>query len=79
MFGEVSLKVQSRLSQGEVLVTVTPPKHHPKKLLVRLPLPTGWRVTAAQVGSQALPLAKDGAVDVAGQKAKFTVRFQVKG
>src|SRR5436309_3949681 len=63
MFGEVSLEVQSRLSQGEVLVTVTPPMHRPEKLLVRLPLPAGWRVRPAQVGDAALPLAKDGAVD----------------
>ena len=71
--------VRLGLSQGELLVRVTPPKHRPEKLLVRLPLTAGWRVTAAQVDNQVLPLAKDGAVDVVGRQGKFMIRFQVKG
>jgi hypothetical protein len=78
MFGEISLETQSHLSRGEVLVKVAPPKHRPEKLLVRLPLPAGWRVLSAQVlPKTALPLGKDGAVDVAGQAGSFTVRFEV--
>jgi hypothetical protein len=77
MFGPVSLEVQSRLGKGEVLVTVEPPRHQPDRLLVRLPLPAGWRVQSAHVGKTALPLAADGAVDVAGLNGKFTIRFDV--
>jgi hypothetical protein len=77
MFGEISLEVRSRLAKGEVLVTVESPKRRPEKLLVRLPLPSGWRVTAAQVGKTAVPVGTDGTVDVASQEGRFTLRFAV--
>ena len=77
MFGEISLDVQSHLSRGEVLVTIQPPKWKPKKLLIRLPLPTGWRVKSARIGDAELMLAKDGTVDVAEREGKLSVRFAV--
>jgi hypothetical protein len=76
-FGEISFTVESRLGRGEVLVTLTPPRQRPEKLLVRVPLPVGWQVLEVRVGQTALPLAKDGAVDVAASEGRLTIRFQV--
>jgi hypothetical protein len=78
MFGEVSFVAESRLSRGEVLVTVTPPQHRPAKLLVRPPLPPGWRIMAARVGDTAVPLGPGGVADVTSHTERFTVRFQVE-
>ncbi len=52
-FGEVSFRVESRLGQGEVVVTVESPPRPPRRLLVRPPLPPGWRVAGARVGGAA--------------------------
>jgi hypothetical protein len=78
MFGEVSFRVESRLTQGEVRIAVSPPNHRPRTLLVRAPLPTGWRVAAARVGQTVLPVAGDGAVDVTGQEQPFELRLEVE-
>jgi hypothetical protein len=77
-FGEVSLVAESRLSQGEVVVTVTPPPRRPEKILLRPALPPGWEVIGAKVGNDAFPLGAEGTADVATQTARFTIRFQVR-
>jgi hypothetical protein len=77
-FGEVSFEVQSRLSQGEVLLSLASPQRRPEKLLVRLPLPPGWQVTSAWVGQTALPIAADGTADLAGWQGRVKVRFEIK-
>jgi hypothetical protein len=77
-FGEVSLRVESRLSRGEVTAEVESPPRRPAKWLLRPPLPSGWRVAAAAIGDEALKVAKDGAVDLSGREGKFTVRFRVE-
>ncbi len=76
-FGEVSLRAESRLSRGEVVVTVEPPPRRPEKLLLRPPLPEGWKVVAAQIGGAKLALAPDGAVDLSSHRGAVTVRFAV--
>jgi hypothetical protein len=78
LFGEVSFRVESRLSRGEVLVLVEAPPRRPAKWLLRLPLPPGWRVASASIGEDALKLSKDGAPDLSGREGKFTVRFRVE-
>ena len=78
-FGEVSLRAESRLSRGEVLVTVSAPPRRPYTLLLRPPLPPGWRVVAAEVAGKAVSPARDGAVDLSEWPGRFTVRFRVEG
>jgi hypothetical protein len=78
LFGPVSVRAESRLSRGEVLVDVEAPPRPPAKWLLRPPLPPGWRVTAASVGDAALPLGPGGAVDLTGRARKFGVRFAVE-
>ncbi len=77
-FGEVSLRAESRLGRGEVLVTVEPPPRRPEKLLLRPALPEGWKVVAAQAGDSTLSLAPDGAVDLSSHRKPVTIRFEVR-
>jgi hypothetical protein len=76
-FGAVSFEAKSLLSKGEVLVTMEAPGRRPARLLVRPPLPAGWRVVAADVAGTAVVPGADGAVDVAGRSGRFAVRFRV--
>jgi hypothetical protein len=78
-FGEVSLRAESRLGRGEVLVTVEPPPRRPEKLLLRPALPEGWKVVAAQVGDSKLSVAPGGAVELSSHRKPVTVRFEVRG
>jgi hypothetical protein len=77
-FGEVSFRVESRLRRGEVLLEMEAPVRRPDTWLVRLPLPPGWRVTAARLGKTAVALGKDGAVDLSSQTGRFSLRFKVE-
>jgi hypothetical protein len=76
-FGPVSLLAESRLGHGEVRVTVTAPPRRPARWLLRLPLPEGWRVAGARVEGRALPLGREGAVDLTGRTGRFTIQFRV--
>jgi hypothetical protein len=78
MFGDVSFSVESRLAAGEVRIAVSPPKHRPRTMLVRAPLPAGWRLAGARVGHTALPVTGDGAVDVSGQERTFELKLEVQ-
>lgn len=76
-FGEVSLRCESRLSTGEVRVSVTPPPRTPKRMLLRVPVPQGWRVTSARIGSEELVAGRDTTVDLTGHRNAITVVFGV--
>lgn len=76
-FGELSLRVQSRLSRGEVLVEAVLPAEQPKQTLLRLRLPKGWRPLGASTGSKSVPLAEDGTVDLSLLPSPLTVRLAV--
>jgi hypothetical protein len=78
-FGQVSLRVQSRLSQGEVMAEVNlPERNTPKRTLLRIRLPDGWRLGAAKAGEQSLQVDERGTVDLSPLKGKATVRFQAR-
>src|SRR5262249_22136147 len=78
VFGELSLRVESHLSRGEVLAAIDPPPRRPAKTLLRLPLPPGWRVVSATAGGQELHLGPAGAVELPEAKNRFAVRFAVE-
>ncbi len=77
-FGEVSLRVESRLKQGEVVVTVQAPPRPVGRWQLRLPDPPGYRITAARIGGTELPRDADGRSDLTGRQGKFTVKYQVQ-
>ncbi|MCX7011720.1 MAG: hypothetical protein NTW86_03980 [Candidatus Sumerlaeota bacterium] len=76
-FGPVSIEVESRLSQGEVIVQIAAPPRRAENASLRLPLPLGWKATSAEIAGAELSLEKDHTVDVTGKTGEFTVRFQV--
>ena len=78
-FGCVSVRVQSRLSRGEVITELEMPQHQPPpQTLLRIRVPEGWHVKSAQAGVQELDSDAQGTVDVSGIKGKSTVRFRVE-
>jgi hypothetical protein len=77
-FGEVSFRVDSRLSDGEVRVTVQAPPRPVAKWQLRLPGPPGRTITAVKIGNDELKRDADGRVDLTGRTGTFTVRFVVK-
>src|SRR5262245_3367465 len=76
-FGEVSLRVESKLKDGVVDVTVEAPSRPVGKWLLRIPNPPGYQVTDVSIGNQKLVRDNDGRVDLTGRAEKFAVRFQV--
>ena len=78
-FGEISVRVQSRLGAGEVIAEVEAPRRQsPKQTFLRIRVPDGWRVTGAQTASKELPSDARGTVDISGLKGKSTIRFRVE-
>jgi hypothetical protein len=78
LFGPVSVRVESHLERGEVAVTLVPPPRRPEHLSLRLPLPPGWRLTAAEAGTESLSIARDGAIDLTARPERLTVHFRVE-
>jgi hypothetical protein len=78
-FGEVSVRVESELSKGQVLAKVQPPvRQRPDRTLLRIRLPQGWRVAGAHGGGKALQPDAQGTIDVSEFRENFTVRFDVE-
>lgn len=77
MFGEVSLLVESRLTDGHVTVDLVAPPRSPQRMSLRVPLPAGWKVTAVRMGDAVLPVDQTGAVDLTGRSGSLRVVFDV--
>jgi hypothetical protein len=78
MFGPVSFRVESRLSEGELRLEITNPPHRPASFLVRPSLPRGWTAAAAIVAGSDLPIRPDGAIELNGQTGALRVRVRVE-
>jgi hypothetical protein len=77
-FGPVSIRVRSKLSQGEVVAEVDlPHRNIPEHTLLRIRVPEGWKVASAQVGAERLDLDDKGTVDLSMLRGKQTIRFQI--
>lgn len=78
-FGEVSVRVESKLARGEVLTHVNLPERNPaRQTLLRIRLPQGWHAISAKIGSRELPLDASGTVDLSTVRNKSVVRFEVR-
>jgi hypothetical protein len=78
-FGPVSLRAESKLSQGEVIVEVDfPQRNRPKQTFLRARVPKGWKVNSATAGDAKLKVDEKGTVDISSLKGKAAVHFQVK-
>jgi hypothetical protein len=77
-FGRVSCRVDSKLSSGLVQMQVTPPPRPVKTILLRAPLPAGWRIESVKVDEEDAPLVDGDSVDLSRKTEPLTVRFMVK-
>jgi hypothetical protein len=78
-FGEVSLRVESKLAAGEILARVSLPSRNPaKQTLLRLRIPDGWRVRSAQAGERPLAIDERGTVDLTGFGGEVSLRAAVE-
>lgn len=78
-FGPVSVQLNSKLKQGEVIAElVLPERQTPKKTLLRIRVPEGRKVISASAGTQQLKVDDQGTVDISSLKGKASIRFQVK-
>jgi hypothetical protein len=77
-FGEVSVRMQSKLSQGEIVAEVVlPQRNPPQRTLLRARVPEGWKAVSAQVGNDQLSTDSQGTVDLSRLTGKQTIRFKV--
>jgi hypothetical protein len=77
-FGPVSYEATSKLSDGYVEVRVTPPPRPPKKMLLRVPLPTGWNVQSVEIDGEGGELLDGDTVELSHRTKPIVVRFNVK-
>lgn len=76
-FGEVSIRVESKLARGEVIAKIKIPKRNPaQKTLLRIRLPDGWKINSAKTKSANLKVDQDGTVDVSKLVGENTIRFK---
>jgi hypothetical protein len=76
-FGNVSLRVEAKLSEGYVEARVEPPPRPIKTMLLRAPLPEGWRIDSVEIDGTPAPLLPGDVVDLSGHTAPLTARFNV--
>lgn len=77
-FGEVSVRMYSKLNSGQVIVEVAPPmRNPPKQTLLRVRLPENWVLRTADVEGQKLAFDKRGTMDITQFKDRFTLRCTV--
>jgi hypothetical protein len=77
-FGPISVSIESRLAQGEVISKVALPERNPvQRVLLRARLPEGWRATSADVAGAEVKLDEQGTVDLSPFRGSIIIRFQV--
>jgi hypothetical protein len=78
LFGPLSMRCESRLSKGEVVVELEAPPRPPGKWTLRPPLPPGWRFVSATVGDAAATMGPGGVVSLTGKTGSLRVRYVVE-
>jgi hypothetical protein len=78
MFGPISLQAESKLSEGYVNVRVTPPPRMPKPMLLRAPLPAGWKVSSAEIDGKSAALKHMDSVELTGLTKPVSVKIGVE-
>ena len=78
-FGTVSVTVESKLADGEVLADVKLPKNTLKggQQTLRLRLPDPWHIVKATSSEEALKVAEDGTIDLTGRNGEMRIRAAV--
>ena len=77
-FGQVSVRVYSKLSSGQVIADIQPPmRNAPKQTLLRIRLPEEYVLRSADVEGVAVPFDIRGTMDITPFKDRFTLRCTV--
>lgn len=77
-FGPVSLRVESRLSAGEVRARVElPARHRAPRVELRVRVPDGWRVREVEAAGRSLPVDERGTVDLSAFTGVVELRCSV--
>jgi len=77
-FGPVSVFIEARLAQGEVVAKVDlPQRNRAQRVMLRARLPQGWHATSAMVGSVELKPDEQGTVELTQFSGTVTVQFRV--
>jgi hypothetical protein len=77
-FGEVSVRMYSKINANQVIVEVDPPhRNQPKQTLLRVRLPEDYVLQRADVEGQVVPFDKRGTMDITQFKDRFTLRCAV--
>jgi hypothetical protein len=77
-FGEVSLRVESQLTEGRLRIRTAAPSRPAGKWLVRLPDPPGHRITSVRIGDAEVRRGADGRVDLTGRTGEVSITFHVE-
>ena len=77
-FGQLSFRLESKLSAGEVVATVDlPHRDKPQKTQLRARVPDGWQIKGARAGDKKLEVDERGTVDLTALTGAQTIRFAV--
>jgi hypothetical protein len=77
-FGSLSMKVQSKLSAGEIIVELDlPVRNKPAKTLFRARAPEGWMVVSAEIGSKVVSVDESGTANLSELTGRQNLRFRV--
>jgi hypothetical protein len=77
-FGRTSLAMESHLNDGYVEMKFTSPPLPAKKILLRAPVPDGWRVIGVEMNGQRADLIGGNVVELTGHTKPLTVKFTVE-
>jgi hypothetical protein len=73
-FGEVTARIYSKVASGQVIADIAPPlRNPPKQSFLRIRLPDGWVLTAADVQGQKVAFDQQGTLDITPFKDHFTL------
>jgi len=76
-FGPVSARLQSKLSEDQVIAEIDLPVRNPAKhAFLRIRLPEGWKIVSAKVENKSLSPDGKGTVDLSNLQGKHTIVFQ---
>lgn len=77
-FGPVSITASSQLSKGRVIAGVTMPERPPRRALMRLRLPDGWRITSVTVNGKPVKTLKHASLDLTGLSGRLKIIASVR-
>lgn len=77
-FGPLSMKVESRVGDKEVIAELDlPERNAPDRIFLRIRVPDQWKVVSAQLENKELEADEKGTIDLSGFKGKQNIRFKV--